>query len=163
MRELLSRASCLELSFFVDVFALLCLRQSVIFFFPRTSTLSISSLACSLVLPLPRGGWETLWHPLARPQAAETMSAPWTPTADAGKDAWSNYNARIQARQGEQSRCCRPKPRPHEASSAKTKSKNKKTRDSKLLPSHPRPLFRPLPKPKLKRPSRPRPRGRGST
>lgn len=42
-----------------------------------------------------------------RPVAASTkhhreMSAPSTPTADAGKDAWNSYNARVQARLGEE-------------------------------------------------------------
>ena len=70
------------------------------------------------------------------------MSSPWTPTADAGKDAWSNYNARIQARQGEQSRCCRPKPRPCEASSANTKTKKLETQNScPLIPAPSSVLF----------------------
>ena len=67
------------------------------------------------------------------------MSAPSTPTADAGKDAWSNYNAGSRRGKVSNRECCRPKPRPHEASSAKTKTKNKKTRDSKLLPLSPPP------------------------
>ena len=70
-----------------------------IFFFPRTSTWSISSLACSLVLPLPRGGGRpsgTLWpdhkqqkpcrHLGPQPQTqGKTRGATTTPGSRRGK------------------------------------------------------------------------------
>ena len=101
VRELLSFASCL-CSLFSSTFSpCFFFDKCDIFFFPRTSTSSFFPLSCSLVLPRSRG-WETFWQPPRRFQHRETsMSAPPTPTADAGKDAWNDYNARIMARQGE--------------------------------------------------------------
>ena len=97
---MLSCASCLELSFFCRRFRLaFSSTKCDIFFFPRTSTWSISSLVCSLVLPLPRGGGRpsgTLWpdhkqqkpcrHLRPQPQTqGKTRGATTTPGSRRGK------------------------------------------------------------------------------